>query len=261
MNVDTALISQSTKKRMSPVPDFGGRIKGIRYPESDGEPMANNTVQFEYIVSIKSGFEALFKERNDVFVAGDLLWYPVEGNNQLRLAPDVMVIFGRPKGDRGSYLQWLEDNIPPQIVFEILSPGNRPGEMVRKFHFYDQFGVAEYYIYDPDDHSLNGWLRRDNHLQEIESMVNWLSPLSGVRFALEEDGLVLYYPNGLPFESYLELLARAESADLRAEVAEQRAQNAEQRAENAEQRAESAEQRSQRLTEQLKALGINPDEG
>jgi Uma2 family endonuclease len=32
-----------------------------------------------------------------------------------------MVVFGRSKGDRGSYQQWKEDNIPPQVVFEILS--------------------------------------------------------------------------------------------------------------------------------------------
>jgi Uma2 family endonuclease len=57
-----------------------------------------------------------------LFVAGDLLWYPVEGDNKLRQAPDVMVVFGRPKGDRGSYKPWEEDNIPPQVVFEILLP-------------------------------------------------------------------------------------------------------------------------------------------
>ncbi|MCL1468412.1 hypothetical protein [Argonema galeatum] len=52
-------------------------------------------------------------------------WYPVEGNNTIRPAPDVMVVFARPKGespsktlcDRGSYQQWRENNIPPQVVF------------------------------------------------------------------------------------------------------------------------------------------------
>jgi len=69
----------------------------------------------------------------NVFVAGDLLWYPIEGNNKTRLAPDVMVAFGRPKGDspeatlceRGSYQQWNEDNIAPQVTFKVLSP-SRP---------------------------------------------------------------------------------------------------------------------------------------
>jgi hypothetical protein len=53
-------------------------------------------------VTIKENLELVFADNPEVFVAGDLLWYPVEGNNKLRIAPDVMVAFGRPKGDRGS---------------------------------------------------------------------------------------------------------------------------------------------------------------
>jgi Uma2 family endonuclease len=47
-----------------------------------------------------------------------------------------MVIFGRVKGDRGSYKQWQENNISPQVVFEILSPGNRTQEMSNTSLFY-----------------------------------------------------------------------------------------------------------------------------
>jgi Uma2 family endonuclease len=119
----------------------------IIYPDSDGQPIADNTQQFELIVWIKENLELLFANDPNVFVAGDLLWYPVEGNNSLRQAPDVMVTFGRPKGYRGSYQQWLEDNIPPQVVFEIWSPGNRPSKMAKKFEFYDRYGVEEYYLY------------------------------------------------------------------------------------------------------------------
>ncbi len=72
----------------------------IIYPDSDGQPMADNTKQFRCITTIQGGLDALFKNNTDIFVAGDLLWYPVEGDNKTRLAPDVMVVFGRPKGDR-----------------------------------------------------------------------------------------------------------------------------------------------------------------
>src|SRR5438034_368854 len=78
------------------------------YPESDGEPMAENTKQFEYITTVKGGLDAQFRADPNVFVAGDLFWYPVEGDSSARTAPDVMVAFGRPKGHRGSYLQWRE---------------------------------------------------------------------------------------------------------------------------------------------------------
>ncbi|MGK7925637.1 MAG: Uma2 family endonuclease, partial [Spirulina sp.] len=83
----------------------------ILYPESDGKPLADNTIQFRLIVTIQGGLDTLFQNRDDVFVAGDLFWYPVQLSPQQirerkeaqRQAPDVMVVFGRPKGDRGSY--------------------------------------------------------------------------------------------------------------------------------------------------------------
>ncbi len=81
--------------------------QAITYPDSDGEPMADNTQQFELIVWIKDNVERLVANDPNVFVAGDLLWYPVEGDNRTRQAPDVMVVFGRQKGYRGSDQQWL----------------------------------------------------------------------------------------------------------------------------------------------------------
>ena len=127
----------------------------IVYPDSDGKPMAENTKQFRWIVTIQGGLDALFKDDPNVFVAGDLLWYSVEGKPSIRLAPDAMVVFGRPKGDRGSYQQWREDGIPPQVVFEVLSPGNTLGEMLEKLRFYERYGVEEFYIYDPDHGALS----------------------------------------------------------------------------------------------------------
>jgi hypothetical protein len=94
----------------------------VVYPESDGQPMADNARQFRWITIIKGGLDTLFRDRDDVFVAGDLLWYPMEGAATIRRAPDAMVVFGRPKGDRGSYLQWLEGDIAPQVVFKCFRP-------------------------------------------------------------------------------------------------------------------------------------------
>ena len=57
----------------------------IFYTESDGKPMADNTLQFRWIVKIKENLEILFADVADVFIAGDLLWYPGEVNNTLAL--------------------------------------------------------------------------------------------------------------------------------------------------------------------------------
>src|SRR5262245_25721713 len=80
----------------------------IVYPDSDGKPMAENTLQFEWIVTIKEGLERALHDRPDIFVAGDLHWYPVEGRPDICVAPDALVAIGRPKGYRGSYTQWEE---------------------------------------------------------------------------------------------------------------------------------------------------------
>ena len=217
-------------------------LDSITYPDSDGKPMADNTKQFRWIVIIKDNLELLFADQEDVFVAGDLLWYPVEGNNKLRQAPDALVVFGRPKGDRGSYQQWKEDNIPPQVVFEILSPGNRLGEMSRKLEFYDRYGVDEYYLYDPDKVDVAGWVRENGRLVSIDDMNGWVSPQLNIRFVLGDIELELYQPDGSPFLNFVQLSAQKQAAEQRAEVAEDQVKVAEKRAESAEQRAESAEE-------------------
>jgi Uma2 family endonuclease len=225
----------------------------IIYPDSDGQPMSDNTKQFRWIVTIKENLELLFADQPDVFVAGDLLWYPVEGNPKIRQAPDAMVAFGRTKGDRGSYKQWEEANISPQVVFEILSPGNRLGEMAKKLQFYDRHGVEEYYIYNPDDIDLTGWLRSEHKLQVIDEIDGWVSPRLGVRFQIGSSTLELYRPDGERFLSFVEL------ARLR-EQEHQRAEQERLRAEEAVTQLEIEQKRNEALAAKLRDLGIDPDQ-
>jgi Uma2 family endonuclease len=231
----------------------------VIYPDSDGEPMADNTLQFEWIVTIEGGLDAHFRNDPDVFVAGDLLWYAVEGDNKIRLAPDAMVAFGRPKGYRGSYRQWEENNIAPQVVFEVLSPGNTRGEMVRKRQWYERYGVEEYYEYDPDHGTLKGWLRQGAQWGAILRMQGWVSPRLGIRFDLEGTDLVLIGPDGQRFESYVALVERRSQAEARAQEAISRAEQAEAQTQVAIGRATEAEERAKRLEARLKELGVSTE--
>lgn len=181
----------------------------------------------------------LFGNDPNVFVAGDLLWYWVEDDNKLHQAPDVMVVFGRPKGYRGSYQQWLEDNITPQVVFEIWSPGNRISKMAKKLEFYERYGVEEYYLYEPDVVDLTGWQRRNSRLEVIDQMVGWVSPRLGVRFDLTEEELQIYRPDGDRFLTFLEL---------------------DQQRQQERQRAEQAEAQLEALRALVQERGINPDQ-
>jgi Uma2 family endonuclease len=235
----------------------GSQRPKIEYPDCDGQPMSDNTLQFKWIVVIKEGLEALFRNDPNVFVAGDLLWYSEEGKPKIRTAPDTMIAFGRPKGYRGSYKQWVEGGIAPQVVFEVLSPGNRQTETIRKFRFYERYGVEEYYVYNPDNGDLAGWLRGDSALEEVAEMNEYTSPRLGVRFEPGEgsDNLRIIAPDGQPFLTYVELFEQREAERRRAETADRRAETERVRAETERLRAEAAVERAERLAARLRELG------
>jgi Uma2 family endonuclease len=222
-----------------PTPPLNGPIV---YPDSDGEPMSDNTRQGRWIILVYDNLDGLFHDILDVFIAQNLLWYPVEGHPEIRLAPDVIVVFRRPRGDRGSYKQWEEDNIPPTVVFEILSPGNTAPEMADKQAMYEEFGVEEYYVYDPDSNHLQVYVRRGEVLRRVRPADGFVSPRLGIRFDLSGPELVIYRPDGQPFRLWSEVEARRVAA-------EQRAEQEKQRAEQEKQRAEQERQRAARLAE------------
>jgi Uma2 family endonuclease len=239
----------------------------ILYPSGDGKPMAENTEQYRWIVMIKENLEILFVNQPDVFIAADLFWYPVlvQARPVPQQAPDVMVVFGRPKGRRRSYKQWQEDNLPAQVVFEILSDSNKTREgreaMAAKFRFYEQYGVEEYYMYDPDEFSLQGWQRRSNSLVQIAPMFDWVSPRLGIQFEWQPSNeLVLYRPDGQRFLSPVELSQQAEQPQQRAEQAQQQAEQAQQRAEQERLRAEQAQQSLREAVPRLLALGLSVEQ-
>jgi Uma2 family endonuclease len=264
---------------MTPPPETAVQPR-IEYPDDDGLPMADNSLQYHWIVTIQGNLAAVYRHETQVCVIGNMLWYPVEGHPEIRTAPDVMVVFGRPKIYRGSYKQWLEEGIAPQVVFEVLSPGNRPEEMDRKFGFYEEYGVEEYYLYDPDAVEMLGWQRTESRLQALVPMHNHISRRLGIRFDLSGEELAIYGPDGRRFRTMEEFaeneeqaqqlaeherLAR-EQAQLRAEKerlireeAQTLARLPTERAEQECQRAEQERQRAERLTERLRSLGIDPD--
>lgn len=222
-------------------------------PDSDGKPMADNTEQFRWIVLIKENLEIQFANDPNVFIAGDLLWYPVKSRIVPPVAPDAMVVFGRPKGRRGSYRQWNEENIAPQVVFEIRSPCNTDADMDYKLEFYDTHGVEEYYFYDPDSHQFLGYWRTGEHLSLIQQINQWVSPRLGIRFDLTGDEPTIYRSTGQRFLSSIEL-------EQRAALAEQQLDQAELQLEQTSQQLEQERQSRQTLLNKLRSMGINPED-
>jgi Uma2 family endonuclease len=213
---------------------FLNLTEDLLYPEDDGNSMFESTEQYRWIVVLKENLELLLRDRADVFIAADLAWYPVQVQTPPApcQAPDVMVVFGRSRRARRSYLQWKEGDIGPQVVFEILSASNKTRKGIEamdyKFQFYEQYGVEEYYIYDPDEFTLEGWQRQGNQLVEIPRMSGWVSPRLGIRFDWQpRRELVLYDPSGRQFSSFVEQGQQVEQAQQQVEQERSRAEQAE----------------------------------
>lgn len=239
----------------------------IVYPESDGKPMADNTLQWDWMVKIVGELREQFAEQ-EVFVAGDLFWYPVKGEPKTVQAPDALVVFGRPRGYRGSYKQWEENNIAPHVVFEVLSPSNTRDELAQKLRFYERHGVEEYYVIDPHRENAHGWVRNEGRLESVIPLNEYISPRLGIRFEVNGK-LRLFTPDNREFttreQRVEEIQEELRKTAMAFEDERERALNAlaaldeeRERAEQERERAEAERLGKETLAAKLRELGIDP---
>ncbi len=123
----------------------------IFYPETDDMPLPDGLYQHSHFWEIISILNYFFRQRDDVVVAGDIFIYYVEGNSQVRVAPDCFVVFGvsRESFERNNtYLMW-EVGKPPDFVLEIGSPSTARNDLGDKRQLYASLGIGEYWRFDP----------------------------------------------------------------------------------------------------------------
>ena len=182
----------------------------IVYPESDGKPMAENTLQYRWVVKITGELEHLFADDPNVFVAGDLFWYPVEGR------PDICSHgFARrvrpPQGRPRSYRQWEEGGIAPQVVFEVLSPGTASARCPRSSTSTSGMALRSTTCTIPTrSPGAVGIRPPTRRTRRDHANARTLSPRLKVRFEMNEDGLRLIRPDGKPFVTFGELAVQVE---------------------------------------------------
>ncbi len=120
----------------------------IEYPDSDGEPMAENDHQLTAMLDAISTLREWFDDRDDVYAGGDMLIYYRMNDNETRVAPDVFVVFGTEKRKRNSWITWREGKAP-DIVMELASGSTWQRDMREKRDIYAEMGVTEYWRFDP----------------------------------------------------------------------------------------------------------------
>ena len=121
----------------------------IEYPSSDGEPMAETEAQYTPLTETVSTLRVRYHERDDVYVGGDMLIYYRMNRNDVRVAPDVFVVFGvTSRHPRDSWLVWREGRVP-DFGMEIASSRTWRRDATEKRRIYADMGVTEYVRFDP----------------------------------------------------------------------------------------------------------------
>jgi Uma2 family endonuclease len=73
--------------------------------------------------------------------------------------PDLFFI----AGDRDGIVTEKNVQGAPDLVVEILSPGTRKRDLVDKRERYEALGVQEYWVFDPDRHTVAAFRREGEH--------------------------------------------------------------------------------------------------
>ena len=122
----------------------------IEYPSSDGEPLAESDHQYIPLTDTVSTLRNHYRDRTDVYVAGDMLLYYVLNNPSTSVAPDVYAVFGAlGNHPRDTWVVSREGGKVPDFVLEVASRSTWRRDREEKREIYADIGVSEYWRFDP----------------------------------------------------------------------------------------------------------------
>lgn len=205
----------------------------VHYPCSDGKPLGETPLHIRNLSFALITLQHHYREDQQVFIAGNLFVYYVEGDPCRHISPDILVSFDVPKHrepDRRLYLVW-EEGKAMNVAIEFTSESTRAEDVEQKMEIYRNLRVREYFLFDPYgehlDPPLQGYRLSELHYEPLGS-----GPLHSevLNLQLESDGEMLHFVNPAtgkrltnPEESYQQIL-EAQKEQKKAEKALRKAQ-------------------------------------
>ena len=225
----------------------------VEYPDSDGQPMAETEIHLNEMVDLLAALKRRYRGVPDVYIGGDLFLYYRQGDPRSVVAPDVFLARGVRSGLRKTFKLW-EEGVPPCFIIEVTSGSTRDEDVRKKKILYEQLGVEEYFLHDPEGDYLSPQLQgfrlfndrytsiRPNPDGSLESRTTGLT--------LRIEGMNLRLIDTVTGERLLWV----EEVDLARQAAEERARAAEEHAQAAEERAKQEATARKSVEEELASL-------
>ncbi|MDJ1179761.1 Uma2 family endonuclease [Roseofilum sp. BLCC_M91] len=140
----------------SPILPQTSSSTSIIYPSENGEPIAETYDHIYAILTTLQVLKTYLAGQQATVLANQFLYYS-KGFPQLRMTPDVMVIFDVEPGDRDNYKVWEEGQVP-KVIFEMTSESTKNEDLGFKKEIYEQLEVEEYWLFDPKGEWIEGQL-------------------------------------------------------------------------------------------------------
>jgi len=207
--------------------------------ESD-EPEMESTLHYAQLALLVSCLAWLWRDRTDFFIGANLTIYfsRQQLKNRDVRGPDFFLVHQTTNHPRKSWVVWEENGKYPDLIIELLSDTTaKTDRTLKKTLYQDRFRTQEYFWFSPDTLEFEGFRLVGGTYQPIAP--NPAGHLWSETLALH---LGIHQAQLRYFTAVGELVLTAEEAAVLAQ-----------------QQAEVAQRQANRLVEQLRALGIEPE--
>jgi Uma2 family endonuclease len=147
------------------------KVESVDLIYDDGEPMESDW-HVKNMTLLLEQIQYAFRDRNDFYVGGNMfIYFSLEqARNRDFRGPDFFYVANTHREPmRNCWVVWLEDGRTPNVVIELASPSTIDEDRGPKLRIYrDILRVANYFIYDRETRTLEGWRLEGSHYAPLE---------------------------------------------------------------------------------------------
>ncbi|MDB9528397.1 Uma2 family endonuclease [Oscillatoria sp. CS-180] len=205
------------------------------------EPEMESSLHYAQLALLVTCLEWLWRDQGDFFIGANLTIYfsREQLKNRDYRGPDFFLVKNTEKHPRKSWVVWEEGGQYPDLIVELLSDSiARTDKNLKKELYQNRFRTPEYFWFSPENLQFEGFRLENRRYESIDANSDGLlwSDVLGLYLGIHDGKLRYFHETG-------ELVLTPEEDAVRSQ-----------------QQAKAAEARATRLAEQLRAMGIDPND-
>ena len=124
-----------------------------RFPDEDGRFKGETGYHTKAVAWLYDALQDCLYPKGDWFVSSNLMFYWNYDSPRQRRDPDILVARGVGRHMRRAFRAWEEGTLPC-VLMEVVSRRTRYVDKGAKLQQYEQVGIREYFLFDPEAYYL-----------------------------------------------------------------------------------------------------------